>query len=384
MALLCWEEYTRVEGSSHPAEERRANRWPWALGLFLSLGLAVTTHYYGFLVAIPLGVAECVRTWENRRVDPWVWGALVLAVLPLPFHRGLVQHTLTHFASGAWWSPYETSIMELYNSLLGSGMKAGILLLLVVAMRDWIENPKTEKDSAAAPRPFEKPRYSQAALWIFVLALPIAGYALAVAVTGAIVNRYVLPTTLGMAVAFAVLGYRLCRRSTLAGILLVVLLGGQVLMISLRDLRGVSEVRPGRRKFPEVAFANRDGLPLVVSEAFTFLDWYNAAPPRVPPRVFLVGGYRSESGELSGIETVLQKGAKVFGWSAQTWKDFTGVQRAFLVVSRKKTVHFDSWNSAPTNDLVLLKAVEEHGTVQLLKVEGDYTLHLVQLPPAAR
>jgi hypothetical protein len=378
VALLCWQEYAEIGASDDPAQKRPV-RWPWALGLFFSLGLVVTCHYYGFLIAIPLGVAEGVRTWENRRVDWLVWSALVLAVLPLPLHIGLVRHTLVHYTIGQGYSQDESTLGDLYNDLLGRpGMQACLFLAVLAALVSWL---------AAAPKPEENstpvPRLSQAALWIFVLALPIAGRTLAVTVTGAIVHRYVLATTLGMAVAFAVLGYRLCRRFALAGAILVGVLGWGFLLQSQSNMRGARRFRPGQRKFPDIAFASRDGLPLVMNEPLPFLDWENAAP-RVPPRVFLARAELGESRDPPPLEPILLTGAPFFGWHVQTWKEFTAAQRAFLVVSKLPTASSGRWSSNPVKGWTIQKALEERGNIQMLKLEGDYTLYLVQLPPVAK
>jgi hypothetical protein len=357
MALLCWLEYAQ--------SERRL----WVLGLFFSLGLAVSFHYYGFLLAIPLGVAECVRTWENRRVDPWVWSALSLGVLPLPFHYEVVRYSLKHYSSGAWNSPDQTSLLATYQGLILKGVWAGLFLVLALAIGALIPaETRSKQDSTTAPRA------SEVALWIAVLALPLAGFVLAVAVTGMITPRYLLATNLGMAVILAALGNKLSRRSALTGTIMLVLLGGQFLLRLGTDVRISSPTRPGRRTFSALSLAQRDDLPLVVAEATTFLDWYNAAPPRVPPRVLLT----DDAAELkftgmNSFSVQMPAGVAFFGWPVYAWKDFTAAHRSFLVVWTKS---LPGW--------ILQKAREDGGNARLLQTDGSYALYLVELPVAGR
>ncbi len=352
-ALLCWQEYSR-------------NRtWPWAFGLLLTLSLTVTVHYYGFLLAIPIGVAECLRNWENRRVDPWTWGALILGVAPLPFHYGLVRDSMKLMSGAPWNGVDKLTLSALYSELAEKGALAGVFLILAVSASLFLRTKDDRKPENTGSR---WPSCPESALWVVLVALPLAGLAIAFLATRRISPRYVISSILGMSVAFAVIGHKLSRGSVLAGTLLVTLLGGQSLHESVQQLRRASQARPQRRSFPALAFANRDGLPLVVGDLFLFADWYNAAPPRVPPRLFLV----DTEAEMAHIQTDsasvhMPISAPFVGWPVSTWKDFTSTHRSFLLVSQ-----LQGW--------VLAKAIDEGGKCQVLQVEDPLTLYLIELP----
>jgi hypothetical protein len=138
------------------------------------------------------------------------------------------------------------------------------------------------------------------------------------------------------------------------------------------DARISSAYRPGHRTFPAFAFANQDGLPLVVGWGAEFLDW-NLAAPRVPPRVYLM----DQAAELKYAGTTgfgeFPVAVRFFGLPAYDWKAFTADHRAFLLV----------WNRA-TSCWILKNALEEGGKIQVLQADESYTLFLVELPAVHR
>ena len=79
IALVCWQQASRHF------------RWLAIPGLFLSLAMAVSLHYYAVLTFAAIGFGELVRARRRRRMDWPVWVALILATTPLLFFLPLIR-----------------------------------------------------------------------------------------------------------------------------------------------------------------------------------------------------------------------------------------------------------------------------------------------------
>ncbi len=82
LALLSWQTATSAAS--------RARLFAVAC-LAASLAAAVSSHYYGVFVLVPLALGEAVRTVTRRRLDMAVWAALAISVVPLAWHLPLMQ-----------------------------------------------------------------------------------------------------------------------------------------------------------------------------------------------------------------------------------------------------------------------------------------------------
>jgi hypothetical protein len=67
IALICWQ-----------AADGKQRHWATVAGLAASLTAAVLCHCFAFLLFIPLGLSELTRVVLRKRIDPWMWCALLL------------------------------------------------------------------------------------------------------------------------------------------------------------------------------------------------------------------------------------------------------------------------------------------------------------------
>jgi hypothetical protein len=107
LALICWQA----------ASDWKPRHWATLAGLAASLTGAALCHCYAFLLFIPLGLGELTRVILRRRIDPWVWWALVLpavvwvvTVVPLLQATNNAQlRDALHIAPGAVFTSWDLS-----------------------------------------------------------------------------------------------------------------------------------------------------------------------------------------------------------------------------------------------------------------------------------
>ncbi len=107
LALICWQA----------ASDGKSRHWAPLAGLAASLTGAALSHCYAFLLFIPLGLGELTRVILRRRIDPWVWCALLLpavvsvvTVVPLlQAANGAKVHDAIHIAPAQVLSSWDLS-----------------------------------------------------------------------------------------------------------------------------------------------------------------------------------------------------------------------------------------------------------------------------------
>ncbi|HEY0758372.1 MAG TPA: glycosyltransferase family 39 protein [Acidisarcina sp.] len=193
LALLLWQNVLR-------------DRWRGAslLGLFLALGVATSSHYFGILVALPFLVVECIRAMQRRRLDlplsAALLGSYLFAAAWLPFLKAAHQYkaayyTRVHFIDlvRAYSSIVDASL-HVRSALLDVVIAFVVVVLLVCGVY------LGSKISARS----EDRRHEW--MLVFLLALlPIAGVVLAAAASGAFETRYVVEFAIGLSIAISAL-----------------------------------------------------------------------------------------------------------------------------------------------------------------------------------
>lgn len=198
------------------------------VGLFLALGLATGSHYFGILLVLPFLAAECVRAVDRRRLDfgtlAALSGSLLFAVLWLPFLRGAHQYKANYYIGVKASDLAETYVSSL-QAMLGLHASAATWVLFCVAMAGvgwgaWTGYRATLLQKGLATWPT---REAAAVEWTAVVGfalLPLAGLGLALVASGAFESRYVTEFTLGAATCLAAGLVHAVRWPRLRGLLL--------------------------------------------------------------------------------------------------------------------------------------------------------------------
>ena len=197
LALVCWQRAT----SSN-------NRLPALVGLWLSLVAAVSCHYYGILLVLPLAFGELLRTISRRRIDFWIWSCFAGSTLPLFLMLPLILSGAKRSA-GFWAQPDWADVALFYKNLMTTTAAPVIaaVTLGVVASRFLRQAPAMDPHSSDATFPAH-----ELGAVIGFIALPFVGVLLAKLVTNAFTDRYVLAA----AVVLSVLSPKQCTKCSAA------------------------------------------------------------------------------------------------------------------------------------------------------------------------
>jgi hypothetical protein len=256
------------------------------LGL-MAFGLAagVWTHYFSALAFLPIAVGEFVRQGRQRPIDRGPWIALAaagLATLPL------VELVLANRGAAAtfWTTTQHLTIRATYWWLVSPALQGrvvtGLEILAALAVfelgRRLLGGPSTRRVPA-----------HDVAAGLVAVALPAIGVWLGHLAGGLIIERYVVFTTVGLALALPIACWRLTPDSGLGDLILC-------LAFLLPFLRGAGHALPDGRPSAVPPLAARpalaralDGRDLVViTGGVDFLQlWFYATPAEQGHAVYL-------------------------------------------------------------------------------------------------
>lgn len=219
LALLCWQIATDTRDND------RSSRLLPLTGLALAIALAITSHYFGVLILIPVALGELARTLHRKRLDLGVLAAMALGFasigLILPFKKALTVYRVHYYITGVNLHAISQGYRELFlryttwpvplQRLAAALMAALALWLAVAGYRRFRHRPANE----------------QASVWVAVAAmalLPFFGYLLGRFVTHTMEVRYVIAAILAFAATFAIVLERRLRSNTFYAITLAVIL----------------------------------------------------------------------------------------------------------------------------------------------------------------
>jgi len=265
---------------------QRAPAAPWVIGLCLSLILAALVHYYAVLVFLPFFPAELTVVYQTKRVRFGVWAALLVAVVPTGIswpvlmwmkqnwgphfwarNAALNQVSATYAAFFRIESPWGTAVVGLAILMLAAGL-----------VRRTLPTDATEG--------MPKAPAAERVLILGLVALPMIGYLVAKITHGPYVERYFLPTILGIA---ASVGYALGQVKRESALVAAVFVG---LAIGSQEFGFWRMLGHWQRPADIVApVANLAGitryadLPIVVSDVGVYVEFWHYAPPELLRRV---------------------------------------------------------------------------------------------------
>lgn len=214
--LLCW--YTAADRHDR---ELGVSRTGLLFGLALTIALAVTSHYFGVLILVPVALGELARTVQRRRFDWAMVGALAAGLasvgLVLPFQKALLPYRQHYYTGAVNLHNVSQGYRELflrYNDwsipvqrACAATLTAATLLLVFAAFRRFRDRGNRE------------PAYLWAALFSYA-ALPFFGYLFGRFVTHTMEVRYVIAALVAFAVAVALVLERQMQKTVLFATLL--------------------------------------------------------------------------------------------------------------------------------------------------------------------
>lgn len=359
IALLC---YQRLPGTR------------WTIGLFLSLSLAESLHYYAGLACFPFFVAELVHVFSTSRFRRAVWFSMFASLIPALLAVPLLLQLKHTYAGHIWARPEFMLIPMSYGGYFRLNALWGLAIAIVAAcvvIRSWLRDaPQDAIDGSNAALP------SEHALVLGFLLLPVFGVIAAKIAHGGATDRYYLPAIFGIVIA---LGYVL-REVTPAGFrlaaaIVIIAVAFQEADI-LRSFFSRSALQDDRAPILRLLSdaSERNDLPVIISDAGQYVELSHSAPASLnqsmaalvdPPSANSYAGTDTVDKLVTELECCVQ--LRVYEFEA-----FAAAHPVFLLYS--DGTQFDWWPS---------RLIHDGAKLELVAKEGSGTIYRVELSPAA-
>ena len=335
LSLACWQVATR------------GGRRTWALiGITFAVALAITSHYFGVLILVPLGAGELVRTVRRRAADWPIIAALLLGAstlaLCLPF-RGAVMVYRQHYYLGAKlplpWQVFEMLVFDYSrhrNAVQDLSAVAITLLIFLLIAASWRHYRRHQAS---------EPAHEWAALLGLAL-LPLFGYVLGSLATHTFEIRFVTPTIVAYFAAFGiVVGPSLRRNSVYFSLMAGLLVGAIAINLAIvsreqqytRFILASLTPSAGTRSALE---ADPNQLIYMQSQGEFFTDSYYTPDPLLRSRLTLVYDDAEEL-RWNGMNTysIAETNMRAFtGLSVKPYSDLLAERSPLLLL------YLDGWS----------------------------------------
>src|SRR5262245_35022265 len=144
LALVCWQQATESN-----------NRLLALIGLWLSFVAAISCHYYGILLILPLAFGELIRTIARRRVDFGIWSCFVGSTLPLVLMLPLILSG-AKLLGNFWAQPGWTDIASFYQKLITTSIPSLVAVVTVGVVASRFRRPVPTTDSRGCRIPIPR------------------------------------------------------------------------------------------------------------------------------------------------------------------------------------------------------------------------------------
>jgi hypothetical protein len=349
LALLCWQQAISAGTGVH--------RKLGLVGLWLSLSLAVSFHYYAVLVFIPIAIGEAVRVLQRRTLDIPVAVAAVLgglvAIVYLPLIRGAVAVHSDHF-----WSPVTLRFTyDAFQSALFPAAVPMAFCFVALYLLHWLD--RLTEPSAATGTGLT---VAETGACLGFILLPVFGYLMGRAITHMMTDRYVLSLVIGFAVLFACALYRATGGRAIAALALAAILGGT--FVGRHITRPQAPNDYSTLKLP---LQDRD-LPLVMASALDFVPQLYYGNPDVRSRLVCVDLAAHYHG-VDAVDRAVLIAAPAFHWPVMRYGEFARKHPRFFLLSR------------PSANWIAAKLQADGAAVELASSQDENTLYLVTQKP---
>ena len=359
LALVFWQRATEP------------GRRPGALaGLALSLGAAISCHYYAVLLYLPLAVGELVRWGRSKQPDFALWVAAACSASPLMVFLPLIaQHR--QFKGLFWAKAQWTDAIGFYSFLLEPAAIPAAVMIVVLAVAWKSGSGPKRSDFKMGPVPQEM------AAAVTLAVLPVFAVILGKAATGAFTDRYALPAVAGISLLAGLIPavYEDSGRRLAAGMAvgLYVSFGITQIFDATGLLTGPNDTL-ARLALP--SGSDPPGTPVVVSDGRVFLQMYQYCPPELRQRLYYLADPAAavKYTGLGNVDVELTSMASYVPIQVVPYRAFAAAHPRFQLYG-PCGVRFD-WDCA--------RLVDEGASLRLLGKFGDYQLFQAALPAADR
>jgi 4-amino-4-deoxy-L-arabinose transferase-like glycosyltransferase len=327
LAFVCYQRTPRVTAT---------------FGLGLSLVLAALLHYYTFLIVAPFFLAEFAFAYLAKRIRFGVWLALLAPLAPIalswPRLVWMKQNWGPHFWAGAAALSDVSASYGNYFKIGGWGTALCALAICTVLAPLY-----REVSTSGTASQIKLGYFAERVLIACTIALPLLGFALAKFTHGPFLERYFLPSILGIVVAVADL-VRLSSPRALAvftAFIFVALASQEVGFWRLGNSRqtAANVISPVTDLANTPRYAE---LPIVVSDPLKYIEMWHYAPAAVFQRVFTFPE-PAEAAEYLRSDTTdkIVLALRPYGPSGiQDFSKFAAAHPRFLLVSHSSRTNW--------------------------------------------
>ncbi|HEY4356490.1 MAG TPA: glycosyltransferase family 39 protein [Acidobacteriaceae bacterium] len=359
LALLCWHIAAYPDADSNGA--RKNLRALALVGLVLAIAGAITSHYFGVLILLPLAAGELARTFERKRLDFAMVAALAAGMasiaLILPFRAALKVFQLHYYNRDVTLQAIKLG----YTNVISQSVAATCLIVLVVAVAGYLRFRKRERTEAAAT-------------WVMLLTLalmPVWCFLFERFVTHSMEGRYAIPAVLAFVVVIAVLLQGLLQRAAVFyGVLgLVVLAGVGSLGVKIRREKRFRADFTSELTLPALAESSGAGdasRPIYINSFGDFLQDQYYASPEIQSRLTYVFDPEEEI-RWKGRDTHSISGMNVQNYAPlhiAPYSEFLSQKNPLVLV-----YNVEDWEWLPQDVAARHFAVQPLGTMMLGKLE---------------
>lgn len=299
LSLLCWQIATLGDGIQDDNIPR--SRLLPLTGLTLSIALAITSHYFGVLILIPVSLGELSRISIRKRLDFGVLISLALGLasvgLILPFKRALMVYRQHYYITGVNIHDISQGYRELflrYTTWPIPIQKLAAAIMVVLALTLAYAGYKRFKRRAATEH-----AYTWVALSAMAL-LPFFGYLFGRFVTHTMEVRYVIAALIAFAATFGIVLERRLRSNTFYYVTLALLFLAAIdinVWNIIKERRDSNQILASFNLSPEASAAlhqNPHELIYLQSLNDFYLNTYYDPDPALRPRFSLLYGQQQE------------------------------------------------------------------------------------------
>lgn len=329
VAVICWQSINM--------QRQRTLMLP---GLTLALACALNLHYYSVLLFFPFWIAESVRTYVRRKVDKAVWLALTVPISVLLVYVPVIWESKVN--SGIPYAFFSTPSLSFCfwnfaGDFFGSTITALICLSILYFLLRSFGGPPPD-NFARRDRSWRSEVMPEVFLILGFACIPALAIILSKFGTHIFFTRYAIAGVFGFAVILACCTWFAFggKRGPALVFTFVLLL----LTIRNQKVEDFPIITAGSRTSPEVNVRNRipqvaqrDVLPIVVTNIDDFMRFSYYADPALRKRIFYVSSEKL-AGQYLGftfLERMMIGSAPYFGTNVVDYASFLREHRKFYL-----------------------------------------------------
>jgi len=263
-----------------------SRRWYWYGGLSIGILGAISSHWYGVMVLVPILAGEIARLAIHRRVDWRMALAITIALIPTPLLRPFAAQAMTFRGVVPPPSDLSDYLKQVYEFANGP-----VLVCLCLAYLVAVYVRRTGRDDAKSWSVHELVLVGATS------ALPIAGFVVAQLTGGQSLPRYLMTTAVGVALLVGVVTQLLDAQTKLFGrIALAATIGaaGTNVLAAKLNLQERSWVGEGKGVYWLLKATNDqqrlDDLPIVVENVHDYLPLVHYAKSPLKEKLMYLTG----------------------------------------------------------------------------------------------